>query len=971
MKVYNVIKTTLFLNLIFLSVSLFLCIPQTYAEYEPHTQWSLPKGAKARLGKGGINDITCSQDGALFAVASKIGIWIYDIQTSEELALLTGHTGRINSISLSPDGRTLASGSHDNTVRLWDMDTQTEIGRFEGHTDAVNSVSFSPDGRTLASRGDDNTLRIWDVDTQTQIHTLEGHTGSVESISFSPDSQTIASGGNDDIVRLWDVDTRTEIGGLEGHTGYVSSVSFSPDGRTVASGSHDNTVRIWDVDTRTEIGVLEGHTGWVKSVSFSPDGQTIASGGSAAPYGGDVRLWDIDTLTGIVIFERNLSNVTGVSFSPDGKTIAYKTGSGNLTFAGGLDVNRLEHITSFEEPEHTWEVLWAVDAQIEKKGYLWFRTMLEEHTDPVLSISFSPDGKTIVSGGGYGSTFLWDVATLRKISSLDTGYILSISFSPDGKTIASGGTTWSSDGNVRLWDVDTQTKIGSLGTSTTNSVVFSPDGKTIASGADRGEIVSLWDVATQTEIGRHWEHTGAVKSVVFSPDGGTLASAGSVDGTVRLWNVDTWTEIAILRGHTGWVNSVAFSPDGKTIVSGSNDNTVRLWDVATQTEISTLEGHTDAVNSVSFSSDGHILASGSHDNTVRLWDTRAEIGRLEGHTDAVNSVVFSFDGRTLASGSDDGTVLLWDIASVEATSLLLGGFLTAKIDPGNDVDYFSVQVQAFGQLTLWTTTTGLLDTIGTLQDSEGGTLTTNADKNVNEELNFRIEQDVYPGTYYIKVQSYEQMTGDYTIYAAFTPAKDVNADGVVDVIDLVLVAENFGRSGCNPCTGDVNGDGEVNREDIIAVLDALDAAAAPAAVSVTESLQRWIDRAKQRNRTDTRFQKGIAVLQNLLTTLREMETVPKATALLANYPNPFNPETWIPYQLAKEADVKLRIYAIDGTLVRTLALGHQPAGMYQNRSRAAYWDGRNAIGEPVASGLYFYTLTAGDFSATRKLLIRK
>ena len=985
MKVYNVIKTTLFLNLIFLSVSLFLCIPQTYAEYEPHTQWSLPEGAKARLGKGGINDITCSQDGALLAVADKIGIWIYDFQTSEELALLTDHRERINSISFSPDGRTLASGSHDNTLRLWDMDTRTEIGRLEGHTAAVNGVFFSPDGRTLASRGDDNTLRIWDVDTQTQIHTLEGHTGSIESVSFSSDGQTIASGGNDDIVRLWDVATQTEIGRLQGHTGYVSSVSFSPDGKTIASGSHDNTVRLWDVAAQTEIGVLEGHTGWVKSVSFSPDGQTIASGGN---YGdarlwssSDVRLWDVVTKTETAILELS-SNVTGVSFSPDGQTIAYKSSWGSSVSVYFLDINTQTKTygPNLGGSEHTWDVLWVVAAQVKKRGSgrgnVWFSTLFEEHTFPISSVLFSPDGKTIASGSSHGvrtagGSFLWDVATLTKIGTLDTSYVNSVAFSPDSKTIASGSISGGSTAvRIFLWDVATLTKIGTLKTGRVNSVAFSPDGKTIASGSFY-DIVSLWDVDTQTEIDRHWEHIGSV-SVVFSPDGRTLASAGSVDGTVRLWDVDTWTEIAILRGHTGWVNSVAFSPDGKTIVSGSHDSTMRLWDVATQTEISTLEGHTAAVNSVAFSPDGHILASGSIDNTVRLWDTRTEIGRLEGHTGAVNSVSFSPDGRILASGSDDGTVLLWDIASVEATSLLLGGFLTAKIDPDNDVDYFSVQVEAFGQLTLWTTTTGTLNTIGTLQNSEGVTLATNAEKTVNEELNFRIEQDVYPGTYYIKVQSYEQMTGDYTIYAAFTPAKDVNGDGVVDVIDLVLVAENFGSSGCNPCTGDVNGDGEVNREDIIAVLDALDAAAAaPPAVSATESLQRWIDRAKQLNRTDVRFQKGIAVLQNLLTTLEETETVPKTTALLANYPNPFNPETWIPYQLAKEADVTLRIYAIDGTLVRTLALGHQPAGMYQNRSRAASWDGRNAIGEPVASGLYFYTLTAGDFTATRKMLIRK
>ena len=132
------------------------------------------------------------------------------------------------------------------------------------------------------------------------------------------------------------------------------------------------------------------------------------------------------------------------------------------------------------------------------------------------------------------------------------------------------------------------------------------------------------------------------------------------------------------------------------------------------------------------------------------------------------------------------------------------------------------------------------------------------------------------------------------------------------------------------------------------------------------SLQRWITEAKRRNITDATFLKGIAVLEQWL-----VDLLPKETNLLANYPNPFNPETWIPYQLAKPAEVTLHIYAVSGALVRTLGLGHQPAGMYHGKNRAAYWDGRNTHGEPIASGVYFYTLTAGDFTATRKMLVRK
>ena len=200
---------------------------------------------------------------------------------------------------------------------------------------------------------------------------------------------------------------------------------------------------------------------------------------------------------------------------------------------------------------------------------------------------------------------------------------------------------------------------------------------------------------------------------------------------------------------------------------------------------------------------------------------------------------------------------------------------------------------------------------------------------------------------------------------------DVNQDGVVNVSDLVFVAGRLGQSG--PNAADVNGDGVVNVNDLILVAGAINEPQAAPSLHPTAlemftaaDIRGWLTQAQGLTLTDPQLQSGIRFLEQLLAVL-----VPKETQLLPNYPNPFNPETWVPYHLAEDTEVTLTIYAIDGQVVRRLALGHQPAGMYQNRSRAAYWDGRNAFGEPVASGVYFYTLTAGDFTATRKMLIRK
>ena len=582
--------------------------------------WHLPDGAMVRLGKGTLRDIAFSPEGQYLAVASGIGVWIYEVATSRALMLIPTASS-VRSVSFSSDGATLAAGARDGTVKLWDVATGEIIATLEGHTSGVNSVSFSLDGAILASGAWDGTVKLWDVATGEIIATLEGHADWVNSVSFSLDGAILASGSWDGTVKLWDVATRELVATLEEHTDEVNSVSFSLDGAILASASEDGTVKLWDVATRELVATLEGYR--VRSVSFSPDGATLASGAGD----GTIRLWDVATRE--IIAEEDTSPIRSVSFSPDGVTLAAASWDGTVLL---------------------WDVATGNTAVV-----------ISGHMDAGRSVSFSPDGATLASGVVTFTVLLWDVATREIIATLEDnpGTVNSVSFSPDGATLAAG--TWH---NILLWDVATREIVATLEghADWVNSVSFSLDGATLASASEDG-TVKLWDVATREIIATLEGHTDRVNSVSFSPDGATLASA-SADGTVRLWDVATHTTITTLEGHRYEINSVSFSLDGAILASGAWDGTVKLWDVATGGIVATLEGHTDGVNSVSFSLDGAILASGTRDGTVKLWDvaTREIVATLEGHTDGVNSVSFSLDGAILASGARDGTILLWDVA---------------------------------------------------------------------------------------------------------------------------------------------------------------------------------------------------------------------------------------------------------------------------------------------------------------------
>ena len=543
---------------------------------------------------------------------------------------LETHSSQVLSVSFSPDSKTLASGSADNTVKLWDVSTGKEIRTLQGHSSAVYSVSFSPDGKTLASGSWDKTIKLWDVTTDKEIRTLKGHSDLVLSISFSPDGKTLASGSADNTIKFWDVTTGKEIRTLKGHSNQVLSISFSRDGKTLASGSPDKTIKLWDVSTGQEISTLQGAT----VVSFSPDGKTLASGSDDK----SIKLWDVTTGREIRTLKGHSDGVLSISFSPDGKTLA--SGSDDKTIK-----------------------LWNVTTGQEIGTF-------KEHSNQVWSVSFSPDGKTLASGSDDNTIKLWDVSTPTEFNTLK-GHgtlICDISFSPDGKTLASG----SGDNTIKLWDVTTKTEIRTLKghSDMVYSVSFSPDGKTLASGSF-DKTIKLWDVTTGKEIRTLKGHSDMVYSVSFSPDGKTLAS-GSPDKTIKLWDVSTGQEISTLQGAT----VVSFSPDGKTLASGSDDKSIKLWDVTTGKEIRTLKGHNSFVGSVSFSPDGKTLASGSDDNTIKLWDvtTGKEIRTLKGHIQNVLSVSFSPDGKTLASSSEDKTVKLWDVTTPDLTHLTFEGY---------------------------------------------------------------------------------------------------------------------------------------------------------------------------------------------------------------------------------------------------------------------------------------------------------
>ena len=915
-----------------------------------YQMWGLPNSVRMRLGKGGVgemdNAVAYSPDGKHLAVSSNIGIWLYDATTYQELALMP-NAEKISSLAFSPDGKTIVSGLggdatnvRSRELNLWDVANRKKIAAFG---EGMGPIVLSPDGNTLASTF--NHPILWDITTGEQLVNLqENHNSSFRRfLSFSPDGTLLAVSENN-TVRLWDVSTQQTIA-IFNHRATTYSIAFSPDSKTLASGSADLTIKLWNVVTGTEINTIYART-IAQVLRFSPDGNILAWAS-----GREIKLWDIATRTDIITFEDPVFSINSMAFAPDGKSLVYASSADGIVKV--LDV----------------ETGSAIDL-----GH----TMFYQYNSP---ISFSPNNTILATGTYDGMVKLWDVATGRNIGNLfgkRRSWVRSVTFSPDGRTIASRAN----ETIIRLWDVETQTVFATLEEhKRVNALKFSPNGEMLAVGASNR--IKLWDMVTRQNIAILDGHTERINSVGFSPDGKMIVST-SDDKTIKLWDMVTRQNITTFThpGRFGLqsVYSATFSIDGKTFASVGYDSdvskSVRLWDVATQTLIQTFNVHS-RTNLMTFSFDGTMVLMNFH-GTMSLWDitTQTLITSING---------LSPDGRTFAKPTYSGTILLGDmeplneklnpsmidfLLSVEADHDFI--HMPLKVTAVNGVaktiksigDLYDVLSDIGGHvysLSTWDPNTRQWDDY--YGGSDRGTV---ADKILTDDMGIRTHM-----MYAITISLQGEALGTngrstITLHPGHNlvgiPLKDSRIERVSDLFSLDGIQNNVYSIDTINSLGSSSYDWQVETIGLPGKpSDTFVTGGQAFILSAHEGATITISGGKWSNISGTKAAPSIASIA-----MSQIET-----ALLPNYPNPFNPETWIPYHLARDADVQLTIYDIKGEVVRRFSLGHQLAGYYTDRIKAAYWDGRNDTGESVASGVYFYHLSAGDYSATRRMVILK
>ena len=622
---------------------------------QDNTKVGLPEGAIARLGKGGINLMRFSPDGTRLVVGTDIGVWVYDVPDGKETALFTEHTGQVNALAFSADGKTFASGGFVNPViQVWDVETKSKRSAVSLTREPFSLPALTFYGRTLISTDGNREVTYWDADTGQKL--LESRLATpIDIVTFSRDGSTLAIGDRNGMIHLWDTTTSRQKDALEGHGGgkdsEILALAFSPDGKILASGSEDKTVRLWDTQNHTKLGTLRGHTGWVTAVAFSEDGNTLASGDASKI----IKLWDLDTQQERVTIIGHKNTINALAFAPVGTPLY------GMCLASGSTDGTIR----FWNPLNGEELV----------------TFTSGHIESMKAVAFSENGTMLTTAAFNGIVDVWSLQTGRELITFTDGQcdaadVVALSrdatyfvrkgwnglsaFKPDGfghRGNFRGGT------RLQLWEIATEDEIpGPWQDVSASKTVFSPVYGILAVSSHKE--IQAWHINTGVELFRFNAQWSRRTDPVFSPDGKWLATIER-SGKAQVWNVEAPDAPAIIS--TQNADAMVFSPDNDTLVI-VNRGIIYFWKFRIEAEVAPIriDGSLGGFrNALTYSPDGTILVGSGMEvwsNPIRLWDveTGRNLGILSGHTEPVETLVFSHDGKTLASGSDDGTVLLWD-----------------------------------------------------------------------------------------------------------------------------------------------------------------------------------------------------------------------------------------------------------------------------------------------------------------------
>ena len=580
---------------------------------QDYMKWGLPEHAILRLGKGQIYDLKHSPNGDLIAVATSIGVWLYDAHSGKEIRLLQKHGYEVHSVAFSPNGKILANSGSDG-IHLWDPYTGQHLSILKDNTRSSmkDLVFFFPDGRTLVStRG--KIIRFWDVVNKTVSKTLTGHTREILSLSISPNGKTVVSGSSiigekpqSNALRWWDVETGRMLFSSINVDSAVTALAFSPNGKILAcanSLSDNPNIYLFDGVSGEILRTLPELHGKTISLEFSPDGKTLASTG----WDGTIRLWDPHTGHHLYTFR---GYVGWLSFSPDGKTLV-SGGDGAIRF---------------------W------DTSTKKQ-----RFSVSGHWNSIGALTFSSDSKTLISGGSETAVIhKWDVSTGQLMSTLtltsaETERIWAFN-AKRGLCATTILERSLSKTKICILDLDTGQLHASMDyqyslplIANLSPLAFSHDGETIIVLNEQEiggkEVLEYWDswlhsvkfkfVPHENEIFKYSTNTD-ISALTFSPDNTLLATA--IRGRVALWKFGT-DELVLSYPEFGHLSchALAFSNDSKILAIGDSLN-IRLIEVDTGNLITTVSKHNNWVKALTFSADGKILASGSQDGTILVRD---------------------------------------------------------------------------------------------------------------------------------------------------------------------------------------------------------------------------------------------------------------------------------------------------------------------------------------------------------------